>query len=138
MSDELHLLIRTPHEIVFDETIVSARLPTPTGQVGLRPRAEPLLLAIEPGLVLLRFEGGTHFAATAGGLFESDREKAVLYTPFGVTGDDAERVLDALEQALATPGGDVQLRRRLGELEEHIVREVRSSPLDRRPRRQHG
>jgi F0F1-type ATP synthase epsilon subunit len=125
MLERLHLLIRTPHEIVLDAQITAARVPTETGQVGLRPRGEPLVFVVEPGLVILRMDGGLRFAATAGGLLESDRERSVLYTPFAVEGAVDTEVLAALDLALATPDSELSARRRLGDLEQRIVQELR-------------
>ena len=103
MIEGLQLAIRTPYEVVFDERVRAARVPAESGQVGLRPRQEPLLLAVEPGLILLWTSEGLRFAATAGGLFEGGRERAVLYTPFAVVSEQEEEVLVALDRALATP-----------------------------------
>lgn len=138
MTDSLRLAIRTPHAVVLDEFVEAARVPTETGQVGLRPRAEPLLLAVEPGLILFRTKSAPRFAATAGGLFESDRERAVLYTPFAVLGDDADALVAALDQALGTPDSELAARRRLGELEENIVDELRQRPRTARTGERHG
>ena len=137
MLERLHLLIRTPHETVLDAQIEAARIPTETGQVGLRPRQEPLVLVVEPGLVILRVAGGVRFAATAGGLFESDRERSVLYTPFAVLGGVDTEVLAALDRALATPDSELSARRRLGELEQRIVQELRQRPPVARARSAH-
>jgi F0F1-type ATP synthase epsilon subunit len=128
VSDRLQLAILTPHETVVDEAVRGARVPTETGQVGLRPRGEPLLLVVEPGLILVETQAGRRFAATAGGLLEAGRERAVLYTPFAVASDRDDEVLDALDRALATPGGEIAARRQIGELEQRIVREIRQRP----------
>jgi len=126
MSARLHLVIRTPHEIVLEGDVNAARVPTATGQVGLRPRREPLLLVVEAGLVIVRTgDGGVRFAATAGGLLEGTREQTVLYTPFAVAGDADAEVLAALDRALAVPDGELAARRRLTELEQRIVKELR-------------
>ena len=53
---QLKLMVRTPREVVVELRVSSIRVPTETGQVGVRPRAEPLVLAVEPGLVLVRRE----------------------------------------------------------------------------------
>lgn len=125
MIERLRMVIRTPHETVLDEPVRGARAPAETGQVGLRPRGEPLLLGVEPGLILLDTDRGPRFAATAGGLLESGREQAVLYTPFAVVSDEDAEVLAALDRALATPDSELVARRRLGELEQQILRELR-------------
>lgn len=125
----LTLAIRTPHEVVFEGAVTRARVPTGTGQVGLRPRNEPAVLVIEPGLLLLGPAGaGPSFAATAGGLLELDRGRATLFTPFAVVGASATEVADALDRALATPDSELAARRRLGELEQRIVRELKGKP----------
>ncbi len=128
MTAGLRLVIRTPHEVVHDRPLRSVRVPTASGQVGLRPRQEPLVLVVEAGLVLLRGGAGPAFAATAGGLLDGGRERAVLYTPFAVTGARAEDVLAELDRALARPGSELAARRRLGELEQRIVRELHERP----------
>jgi F0F1-type ATP synthase epsilon subunit len=138
MIDGLQLVIRTPYEVVFDQRVRAARVPTESGQVGLRPREEPLLLAVEPGLILLSPSEGLRFAATAGGLLEGGRERSVLYTPFAAVSEQEEEVLASLDQALATPDSEIAARRRLGELEERIVEELRHRPATTRVRERHG
>jgi F0F1-type ATP synthase epsilon subunit len=133
MSELLHLVIRTPHEVVVDARVRAVRVPTETGQVGLRPREEPFAMVVEPGLCVVHGEG-SRFAATAGGLLEGDRETATLYTPFAVAGDRGEDLLAALDRALATPDSELAAHRRLGELEQHIVQELRQRPQVARTR----
>jgi F0F1-type ATP synthase epsilon subunit len=128
MLERLHLVIRTPHEIVFDEHVRAARVPTESGQVGLRPREEPFEIVVEPGLCLVRAEGGARFVATVGGLLEGERGTATLYTPYAVVGDHGEELLTRLDRALATPDSELAARRKLGELEQHIVKELRQRP----------
>jgi F0F1-type ATP synthase epsilon subunit len=131
VAERLRFVLRTPHQVVHDGPLRAARVPAATGQVGLRPRCEPLILAVEPGLVLLRREGGLAFAGTAGGLLETDGETCTLYTPFAVVGDEADGVLSALDRALATPDTELSARRQLGELEQRIARELndRRAPI---------
>ena len=132
MADGIRLVIRTPHEVPFDGRVQGIRVPTETGQVGLRPRGEPLVLVVEPGLIVIRVEEALRFAATAGGLLESDQEQCTVYTPFAVTGSEDE-VLAALKRVLETPDTELVARRKLGELEQRIVQELTPSP--RTPRR---
>jgi F0F1-type ATP synthase epsilon subunit len=134
MIERLRLVIRTPHQIVVDERVRAARVPAESGQVGLRPRSEPFVLVVEPGLCILTMDDGVRFAATAGGLLDVDRATSVLYTPFAVAGDRGDRVLSTLDRALAMPDSELAARRRLGELEQHIVRELH----ERQPRGRGG
>lgn len=135
----LRVIVRTPHGVVVDEPVRSARVPTTTGQVGLRPRGEPLSLVVESGLLVLRTHGpAVRFVSTAGGLLEADRARCTIFTPFAATGDDDDEVLAALERALAAPSGELVARRRLGELERRIANELTGHPKVRRARSAHG
>jgi F0F1-type ATP synthase epsilon subunit len=125
MREGFRMVIRTPHEVIFDGRIVSARVNTQSGQVGLRPRMEPTLLVVEPGLSLLTRPTEVSYAATAGGLLRVTRESTTLYTPFAVVGDTAERVMDLLHQATLEPGSELDAHRQLEELELRILRELR-------------
>ena len=125
MPEGLRFVLRTPHQVVLDERVRAVRVPTETGQAGLRPGGEPILLVVEPGLVLLHGEAGPRFAATAGGLLESGRERCTLYTPVAAVGASDDDLLAALDHLLAAPGGEMAARRQFAELEQRIVRELR-------------
>lgn len=123
---ELKLVVRTPREVVLECGVSSIRVPTETGQVGVRPRAEPFVLAVEPGLVLVRQTEAFLFVGTAGGMLRCDSASASLLTPLAVTGDEEEAVLDALEEALAQPSMEMEARATLGKLQSSILRELRT------------
>lgn len=128
MADSLRFIVRTPAQVVFDEPLLGARLPAPSGQIGLRPRGEPLATEVEPGLVIARSAHGIRYLATAGGLLDLDVERAELLTPFAAVGASGAEVQAALDRVLETPDSELVLRRRLGELEQRIVRELRQRP----------
>lgn len=129
MSDaRLRFTLRTPHDVIVDAPVTSARVLTETGHVGLRARMEPVVLAIEAGLVLLRVDGGTRFAGSAGGLLSCDGVQATLFTPLGVVGDDATAVQASLDRALAEPGAEQKVRASLDRLEGRILSELRRQP----------
>ena len=125
MSEPLRLVVRTPHDLVFDGAVRSARLPAESGWFGLRARGEAFATVVEPGLVVLRADGPIRFVATAGGLLDAGQEQAVLYTPFAVAGVAEADVLSALDRALGAPDAEITARRRLGELERRILQELR-------------
>ncbi len=129
MAEPLRLVVRTPHAVVLDAPVRSVRIPTDTGQVGVRSGREPAVLALEPGLVVIRAAGAASFASTAGGLADVQRGQVTLFTPFAAAGADGPVVLAALEQALAREDQELAARRKLGALELRIVGELR------RPRR---
>jgi F0F1-type ATP synthase epsilon subunit len=121
----LLLRVRTPQGIAFEAPVRSLRVPTDTGLVGLRPRAERAALGIEPGLVLAHGAGGLHFVATAGGLLRCDGREAVLLTPLAVAGSSAPAVRAELEAALRGASADLELRRVLQRLETGLLHELR-------------
>ncbi len=120
----IRFIVQTPHGCVLDEQVCSLRVRTSTGHVGLRPRNEPSLLAIEPGLVLARSDVN-HFVASVGGLVRCDRDSARMLTPLAVVGTDRGKVSQQLEAALSLPGSDLELRRILRRLEAGILGEMR-------------
>jgi F0F1-type ATP synthase epsilon subunit len=126
----LKLIVRTPQEVVLDLDVSSLRVPTESGQVGVRPRVEPLVLAVEPGLVLVRQESAFRLIGTAGGLLRCNGERASLLTPLSVAGTDEENILTALEQALAQPNIELEARAMLNRLQSSILRELRQRHPD--------
>ena len=133
----LHFAVRTPLTEPFAENVASVRLPTVDGQVGLRPRGEAMVLAVEPGLIVVRggAEGGETdlaFIATAGGLLESGRTQAVLLTPLAAVGGSEDEMLAALDRMRAAPDSALLARHRLEELEQRILHELQS-PQRRSP-----
>jgi F0F1-type ATP synthase epsilon subunit len=123
----LRLRVRTPQGEVLDAQLVSLRVPTDTGQVGLRPRCEPAALVVESGLVLAAASDGLRFVASAGGLLRCDGTEAVLLTPLAVVGDSAESVRAQLDEVLRAPRVDLELRTALQRLETGILQELRRS-----------
>jgi F0F1-type ATP synthase epsilon subunit len=117
--------VRTPQGVVFDDRVASLRVPTDTGQVGLRPRSEAAALGVVPGLALAASRGGLRFLATAGGLLRCDGMEAILLTPLAVVGESAEAVRAELSQALETLSRDLELRAVLQRLETGILQEIR-------------
>jgi len=130
----LHVMIRTPSKTVVDQVVAAVRVPTQTGQVGLRPRGEPTVLAVEAGLIILRLNGGMRYAGTAGGLLHTSGDSASLLTPLAVAGNDVESVSRQLDTLLAAPSEEMELRRMLGRLETRILQELRHGEEPSGPR----
>ena len=124
----LRFIVRTPHEIVFDAPVTSARVLTETGHVGIRPRMERVVLPIEAGLILARTDGGGAFMGSAGGLLSSDGIVATLFTPLGVVGTDPTVIQRALNQALTDPDSELAFRAKLGKLEGRILTQLHRRP----------
>lgn len=130
-ANQLKLIVRTPREIVLELGVSSVRVPTETGQVGVRPHGEPLVLAVEPGLVLVRKVDAFRFVGTAGGLLRCDGVTASLLTPLAVSGEAEAAVLAALEKALAQPSVEMEARATLGRLQSSILHELRQGGKER-------
>lgn len=126
-GDEFGITVRTPRRVVLETNVLALRVPTETGQVGLRPRCEPIVLAIEPGVLRWRAVRGRGVVATAGGLLHCDGRQVVVLTPIASAGDDEQTVMRALEG-----GGDAvplewQVRRLVGKLQERLWQELTNS-----------
>jgi len=130
---ELELVVRTPHAVVAKLAVTSLRVPVDSGQVGLRPRCEPTVLALEPGLALVHTSSALRFLATAGGLLRCDGRCAVLLTPLAVLGEDAASVRARLDEALALPEADRDLRGAIERLQAGILRELGDARRAGRP-----
>ncbi len=127
MKQTLHVTIRTPRKTIVEQEVLALRVPTLSGQVGIRPRGEPTVLAIEAGLILISLNSGTLYAGTAGGLLHTSRSAASLLTPLAVVGDDIESVSRQLDQILSEPSDEMDVRRTLGRLEKRILQELSQS-----------
>ena len=130
MGTAFRFMIRTPHETVLDTPATAVRVLTDSGHVGIRMHMEPIVLPIEPGLVLVRADGHVMFVGCAGGLLSSDGREATLFTPLGVVGTDPVAIQRALDDALAAPNSELAVRARLGKLEGRILAELRRGPRD--------
>jgi len=126
----LHVVVRTPREVVAELDVLSLRVPTDTGQVGVRPRAESTVIPVEPGLVLAHTTTGMRVLGTAGGLLRTQAHEAVLLTPVAVVGDDAATVMAAMDATLAAPDPERELRRAIERLERGLLPEVRKGDRD--------
>jgi hypothetical protein len=100
--------------------VTSVRLLAETGHVGLRVRMEPIVIPVESGLIVVRTNGSTVLVGTAGGLLTSDGREATLFTPLAVIGSETAAVQRAIDSALAEPGPEIAVRKRLGRLEDRI------------------
>ncbi|KAA5546244.1 hypothetical protein FYK55_04985 [Roseiconus nitratireducens] len=121
----LTVTIRTPLETVYQEDVSAMRVPTESGQVGLRPRMEPGVLAVEPGLISLRIDDQERYAGTAGGLLRVDRQRAQLLSPLAVIGDDVGAVAEQLDHLLSQPSEELEVRRTLDRLQTRLLQELR-------------
>lgn len=128
----LKVIIRTPHETVFEAEARSLRVPTESGQVGLRPSVEGHVSAFETGVMNLRTpDNSIRFIGTAGGLLVCDGKAATMLTPLAVVGKDEQSVLSQLDSVLSRPSSEMEARRMLSRLEGEIVNELRRDRLER-------
>jgi F0F1-type ATP synthase epsilon subunit len=126
----LRVVVLTPRRTILEVRCRSLRVPTETGQVGLRSGCEPSILAVAAGVVVVNGIGdgtqpraGVQLVGTAGGLLRCDREHAELLTPLAVLGLDRRQVVDSLDTALAEPRAEWETRQRLERLENRILQE---------------
>jgi F0F1-type ATP synthase epsilon subunit len=122
----LHFTVRTPHDVILEIEARSIRIPTESGQAGLRPQNEPQIVAVEPGLLVVHTDGNvTRFVGTAGGLLVTERARATVMTPLAVVGSDRDSIIKQLQTALGEPNEEMHARAMLVNLEDEILRELR-------------
>lgn len=124
-DNRLHVTIRTPREAVLQADVSAVRVPTETGQVGIRPRAEAMIVAVEPGLTLIRDGSNFQFVGTAGGLLRCTGTTATLLTPLAISGANEGDVLGQLHCALQEPNVELEVRATLSRLQSSILHELR-------------
>lgn len=128
-STDFQLVIRTPHEVILETSVRSVRVLTETGHVGLRPRTEPNVLAVEPGIMHVRSDtdqqAAEFFIGTAGGLMMCDLNHATLLTPLAVVGDSETTIVEQLDNLMQRPNSEMEARATLSKLEGHILTEIR-------------
>lgn len=120
----IELTVRTPRKAVVRQDVFSLRVPTESGQVGLREHAEPSVLVIEPGLALARTDrdgNGIVFVGTVGGLLECDGSSITILTPLAVAGPTESEVMSSLESALASPSEELSARSTFDHLQSVVV-----------------
>ncbi len=133
--DVLHFIVTTPQQEVVKFESRSVRVVTETGQVGLRPKMEAVILAIEPGLILVHQSIETQFVGSAGGLLTCDGKIAKLLTPFAVSGINEQAVISELTRQLQQPRAELEVRNAISSIQTSILNELQE---DRRARQLRG
>jgi F0F1-type ATP synthase epsilon subunit len=121
MPESIELIVRTPHAEVLRRSVLSLRVPTETGSVGLLPRAERAVIAIEPGLVIAREPARQLLVATAGGLLRVEPHVVTLLTAIAIVGQDPAGVKAAMDGLMSQPSAESELRRRIDTLERSLM-----------------
>ena len=128
-TNPFQFIVRTPHEVALDSFVKSVRVLTETGHVGLRPRMEPTVLAVEAGVVHARLlAADPHpkmFIGTAGGLLMCDCNAATLLTPLAVVGENEDSIVRQIDDLMQQSTSEFEARATLSKLEGHILSELR-------------
>lgn len=120
----IRLIVQTPSGVQVDELVQSARVVTESGHVGVRPRMETQILAIEPGLVLARLPESMLYIGTAGGLMMCDGTTISVSTPLAVFADDEVKVIEELGRTLQKPSRELEVRNTIDRLQTSILNEL--------------
>ena len=134
MSNSLQVVIRTPQSVVVETDADSVRVLSETGHVGLRPRMEHIILALEPGLALVHRNESILFVGTVGGLLTCDGVIVTILTPLAVAGKNEETVLRELQIQLDQPMTEMEVRNTINSIQTNILNELKD---DRRRRARH-
>jgi F0F1-type ATP synthase epsilon subunit len=128
-TDTFEFVVRTPYEVVMQSSVRAARVLTETGHVGLRPRTEPTVLAVEAGVVNVQSvtdeKPAERFVGTAGGMMICDGHRITLLTPLAVIGYDEIAIANELDLVMNQPNSEMEARAALSKLEGRILSELR-------------
>ncbi len=133
MNQSLQLIVKTPQSVVIDTEASSIRVLTETGHVGIRPRMEDVILAIEAGLVIMNRDDTPLFLGTAGGLLTCERSVVTILTPLAVSETSEEAVMRELQNQLERPSAELEVRTTINNIQTGILSELNE---DRKRRRQ--
>ncbi|MDF7807903.1 ATP synthase F1 subunit epsilon [Pontiellaceae bacterium B12219] len=73
-----HLHITTPEGNNWDGDVVSVRATGVEGSFGVMANHAPMIAGLQPGVITVRGESGTHFYAAGGGVLEVCIDKQVI------------------------------------------------------------
>ncbi|MCC6874106.1 MAG: hypothetical protein IT378_07335 [Sandaracinaceae bacterium] len=97
----LRFLVRTPLGVVLDRhDVLSVTAEDASGRFGARPRAEPLVAALEACLVTFRTKDDTGLVAVGPGLLHTGPDHVAIHVRSAVVCDRPDDVGEALAQAL--------------------------------------
>lgn len=94
-SKSIQFEIATPERVLFREEIISATVPTQSGEVTILPDHIPLVSILRPGVIEIRLaKGETALMAVSGGFLEVLKNKIV------VLADTAEKAEEISEERI--------------------------------------
>lgn len=136
--ERLSFTVLTPQRELVRAQVRGLRVSAADGWLGIRPRGEACIVAVQPGLLLVygdsvhpRLHPRLHprYGATAGGLLRSDGRTCTLYTPYAVFGATPAETQEALSAVLHGESPEFAARRELDALQTRILRELRDPQL---------
>lgn len=95
---ELHLVIRTPTEVVVDQRVYSVTAEDTSGRFGLLPGAEPVLSVLVPSVLTYRSARGAkeQFVAVARGFLQLEKGHVHVSVRTALPCDSLETVREVL------------------------------------------
>jgi F-type H+-transporting ATPase subunit epsilon len=99
--DYLRLKVITPKKIVLDEEIISATVPTSSGEVTILPHHAKLFSIVTEGIIKIKKKDGEDYFSVGGGFLETDgKELSILVSrAYGQDEIDEKLIARATEQA---------------------------------------
>lgn len=98
--------IVTPAGLIFQEDVYQVLLPTPEGQIGVRPHHVTVVTLVVPGVISIQRQPNDpseqwEHVATAGGLVEIDGRRVRVLADVAERADDVDelKAKEALEKA---------------------------------------
>ncbi|MBX3111338.1 MAG: ATP synthase F1 subunit epsilon [Fimbriimonadaceae bacterium] len=128
MATEFHLSVVSPDRTVFEDNVEAVVLPGVEGYLGVQANHEATIVALRPGIVEFRDNGGQrHYVTTSGGFAEIANNKVIVLAAHAqrsteIDVAEAERILEEARRALRGEASSMTTERAVEEIELAQVR----------------
>ncbi len=95
----MKLIISSPEGVIFEGDVEGVSITLVDGEIGVLPRREPFIGAVDEGPIRIKPQGKTLFVP--GGLAMKDKNSVHIMVPFAVEADTYEEYWDILEKKYA-------------------------------------
>jgi F-type H+-transporting ATPase subunit epsilon len=116
VENKLHLKITTHQKVIFDADVEEIYAKGLGGEFGILPNHEPLMSALDIGVVKIVLQHEIQFFAVMGGVFQLKDNQALILTPTAENGSDidiarAEEAKERAEKRLEEQKANIDVQR---------------------------
>ncbi len=95
----MKLIISSPEGVIFEDKVEGVSITLVDGEIGVLPRREPFIGAVDEGPIRIKPHGKALFVP--GGLAMKDKDSVHIMVPFAIEASTYEEYWDILEKKYA-------------------------------------